>query len=324
MRGDMSSGSTRKPVPNPGSPAGRSIMMSKGPTDDLAHAFGGVLEHDAVTTGAGHPQREAGSMDVWGITVATLRRWYIFVPLIALTAFATVSVGRGVAPEYEATGAAMLVPGPGAVAEEDWVPNPLGSMETANVVIGIVVTGPEARDLIASYGLNREYELSQGSRSALMNVDVRDESPAVAVETATAVLELVADELEARQVAANIPKNGRYRLQVLRPPFIENAVTDGKLRNMAIAGVLGAAASLLITVFFDDLVGLVRRRRRGKAAAAADDEVSGDEAAGEVDAPADEPAIDPARTDPDLAQASPSPGAGGTPVAGDTVVSRGR
>lgn len=231
-------------------------------------------------------------MDVWGITVATLRRWYIFLPLMALTVFVTWSVGRGIAPQYEATGAAMLIPGPGPVTEEDWVPNPLGSMESANVVIGIVVTGPEARNIIAGYGLNPDYELSQGSRSALMDVDVRDASAQRAVETGAAVFELVADELEKRQQAAGIPKNARYRLQVLQPPYIEDAVSDGKLRNMAVTGVLGAALSLVIAVFFDDLVGLARRRRKKP------DEAASDPAEDAPEEPARDPSDETARNDP--------------------------
>ncbi|GAB3022563.1 hypothetical protein GCM10011376_28070 [Nocardioides flavus (ex Wang et al. 2016)] len=208
-------------------------------------------------------------MDVWGITLATLRRWYVFLPLVGLTVVVAMSVGRGMEPEYEVTGAAMLVPGPGSVEEEEsWVPNPLGSMESANVVLGIVVGGPEARSSIEAAGLDPDYELEPGSRSALMDVTVRADSPEVGISTGNAVFDMVADELEERQRVAGLPGYARYRLQVLQPPYVEAAVTDGKLRNMAVIGVLGTALSLVTAVFLDDLVGLARRRRRSTRRAA--------------------------------------------------------
>ncbi|QBX54631.1 hypothetical protein EXE58_03535 [Nocardioides seonyuensis] len=221
-------------------------------------------------------------MDVWGITVAALRRWYVLLPLLVLTVFAALAVGRGMQPEYEAVGVAVYTPGSGLVVTEEDVEirNPYGSLDEANTIIGIVLDGPVARSEIAAMGLDEEYEVSPGSRSAIMQFSVRADSPEVAIRTGAAVFEMAATELRTRQDAANVPKNAQYGIQVLQAPYIEAAVTDGKLRNMAIIVVLGGALSLLIAVFFDDLVGLARRRRErrkvGQVARREDRPASGD------------------------------------------------
>ena len=197
-------------------------------------------------------------MDVWRITVAALRRWYVLLPLLGLTVLLVLGVGRGVKEEFDVTGATMIVPGQ-TLAE---VPNPYGGPADANVAVGIVVNSPEARRQISEQGLIPGYEVSPQSRSNIMNFQVRGDTPQKAVETGIAVFRMAAVELRDRQTAAGIPLGAQYSIDVLQAPSVSAAVTDGKVRNMAVVGVLGAALSLLVAVLFDDIVGLVRRYRR--------------------------------------------------------------
>ena len=196
-------------------------------------------------------------MDVWRITVAALRRWYVLVPLLGLTALMVMAVGRGVEPEYDVTGATMVVPGP-ALPQS---PNPYGAPSDANNAMAIVLNSPETRAVIADKGLIAGYQVSPQSRSTIMNLEVRGASPEQAVETGIAVFQQAATELVDRQTAAGIRPTEQYSLDVLQQPSVSGAVTDGKLRNMAVVGVLGGAISLAIAVLFDDVLGLLRRRR---------------------------------------------------------------
>ena len=85
-----------------------------------------------------------------------------------------------------------------------------------------------------------------------------------------AVFQLAAAELRERQTAAGIRPSQQYNIDILRNPSVTAAVTDGKLRDMAVVAVLGGAISLTLAVFFDDVVGLFMcYRRRRKAAGAA-------------------------------------------------------
>ncbi len=203
-------------------------------------------------------------MDVWRITVAALRRWYVLVPLLGLTALMVFVVGRGVEPEYDVTGATMVVPGPSL---QD-IPNPYGGPSDANNALAIVLNSPETRAEIADQGLVASYQVAPQSRSTIMNFEVRAASPQQAVETGIAVFQKAATELVERQTAAGIRPTQQYSIDVLQTPSVSAAVTDGKLRNMAVVGVLGGAISLALAVFFDDVVGLLRRRSRRRAEAA--------------------------------------------------------
>lgn len=225
-------------------------------------------------------------MDVWRITVAALRRWYVLLPLLGLTALLVMAVGRGVQPEYDVTGATMLVPG----QELQDVPNPYGGTTEANAAVGIVLNSPAVRQQVADMGLVAGYEVSPQSRSTVMNFQVRSDTPGAGVETGVAVFRLAAEELRDRQSAAGIRTGQQYTIDVLQAPSVSAAVTDGKLRNMAVVGVLGGAVSLAIAVFFDDVVGLLKRRRRRRREAEAGSPGPAEDASADSDAaPVDQP-----------------------------------
>lgn len=197
-------------------------------------------------------------MDVWQITVAALRRWYVLLPMLALTVLLALAAGKGVKEEYVATGTLMVVPGrmiPNA-------PNPYGGPDDANNAVAIVLNSPEARRQVAEQGLASDYEVLPQSRSTIMAFTVRSESPSVSVDTGAAVFDLAAEELRDRQAAAGIRTGSQYSVDALQPPSLSEVVTEGKRRNIAVVGVLGAGVSLVVAVFLDDVVGLVRRRRR--------------------------------------------------------------
>jgi hypothetical protein len=197
-------------------------------------------------------------MDVWRITVAAARRWYILLPLLALTALVAVLAGNGVRPEYDIAGTAMVEPGR-VVTDQ---PNPYGEAADANAALGVVLSSADARNQIAAQRLNPNYEVTTVPRSAILNYSVRADTRSSGVATGQALIRIAAAELETRQSAAGVPAAARYSLSVLQPPAVSGTVQTGKLRIMAIIGVLGAGLSLLIAVFFDDLVGIVRRARQ--------------------------------------------------------------
>ena len=198
-------------------------------------------------------------MDVWRITVAALRRWYVLLPLLALSGFAAYLGGSGVQPEYDATGSAMVVPGQTAPPT---IPNPYGNVEDTNTVLGIVLNSPETRSQIAAKGLSPNFEVTSLPRSTITNFSIRADSPEMAIATGDAIFEIASAELQTRQEKAGVPAGERYTLDVLQQPALSAMVTEGKIRNMAIIGVIGAALSLIVAVLFDDIIGLIRRRRK--------------------------------------------------------------
>ena len=202
-------------------------------------------------------------MDVWRITVATLRRWYIFLPLLALTAAAVYVVGQGVQPEYEVSGTALVTPG----RAPSPVPNPLGGEQQASAAMAIVLNSTDVRSRVQDEGLLSGYSVSGQSRTTIMNVNVRGDDADLAVATGRHVMELAAQELADRQSDAGIPAAAQYGLDVLAAPALVGVEYDGKMQVQAVTGLLGASVALLVSVLFDDIVGLFRRRRARRAAA---------------------------------------------------------
>ncbi|UFU02385.1 hypothetical protein LQF12_12900 [Ruania suaedae] len=205
-------------------------------------------------------------MDVWRITVAALRRWYILLPLLALTGYATVTVGDSVRPQYEVTATGILVPG---IVESE-IANPYGGLEDTATVLAIVLDNPASRAHIESLGLNSQYVVDPRSRTTIVDFSVVGETPQMGLATGKAVLDLASEELAQRQGAVGIPADAQVGVQILQAPSVTAVVADGKMRNMAIVAMLGAAVSVLIAILFDDMVGLIRRgigRRRERRAA---------------------------------------------------------
>lgn len=198
-------------------------------------------------------------MDVWRLTVAALRRWYILLPLLALTGFGALQAGEGIQPTYEVTATAMMVPGSGGVEVE--VANPYGGLDNASQVVAIVLNSNEARAEIQAQGLNPDYQVNAASRSNILNFNVTDPTPAGGIATLDAVLAAAAAELATRQGEAGLPAAAQYGIDTIAAPAVSTVVTEGKTRIMAAVAVIGAALSFLVAVLFDDLVGLIKRAR---------------------------------------------------------------
>lgn len=198
-------------------------------------------------------------MDVWAITVAVLRRWYVFLPLLTLTVIAALWVGSRATEQSVATATVVLVPG----SESSDVENPYGGIGETAQVLEIVLGSRVAHEALEEKGLSSDYLVDTRSQSRILDLSVTAATPEISLATAKEVLAMAREELSARQEEVGIPEAARVGVEVLRAPAVTDVVADGKLRNMAVVGILGGAASLVVAVLFDDLVGLVVRRRRG-------------------------------------------------------------
>ncbi|RIQ25261.1 hypothetical protein DY240_11250 [Jiangella rhizosphaerae] len=186
-----------------------------------------------------------------------MRRWYVLLPLLALTGVLALQAGDRVAPEYEGQAGAMITP----ERVQGEVANPYGSITNANEALGIVLNSVDSRRTIVEQGLSASYEIGVASRSTILQVSVRADSPEVAVATGQAVLDLAAQELATRQTEAGLPPEAQYTLAILDPPAVTAIVNTGSVRVQAVVGILGAGLSLLVAVLFDDIVGLWKRAR---------------------------------------------------------------
>ncbi|NED99604.1 hypothetical protein [Phytoactinopolyspora halotolerans] len=196
-------------------------------------------------------------MDVWRITIAALRRWYVLFPLLALTGFAVMAAEGQAAPEYEGRASVMLSPSRGFPE----APNPYSSINGAQEALPLVLNATETRRQIASDGLTASYEVAAPPRSTIIHITTRGETPGATEEVGQAVIDKAAQELSTRQDEAEVPESEQYTLEVLETPTVIATVETSQVRVQAVVGVLGAGLSILVAVVFDDIIGLYRRSR---------------------------------------------------------------
>lgn len=233
-------------------------------------------------------------MDVWRITLAALRRWYILLPILALTGVVALRAGDSVDPEYEAVSTFMFVDGSfeGIDPEAPLKPNPLGNPEGAATVAGVILNGVETRTLIFDTYGGATYEAAGQSRSSIFSISTRARTPENAIQAGEALIARAQQDLAKRQTDAGVPETAQIVIQVLEPPAVVSVAQNGKTRIQAVVGVLGAAIGLLAAVLFDDIMGLFRRNRaakgrRGKASVKVRRRLSADSAGQRSTADAD-------------------------------------
>lgn len=199
-------------------------------------------------------------MDVWNLTRAALRRWYVLLPALLVTALLTSSAGSSIAPEYETTGAALLVP----PAVGGGPANPY-TASSGPEVLRTIVSGSAVRSRLAAQGLDPGYDLSVTSRTPIFTITVRSDGQQRALGTGAAVIEALRQELTRAQAGFGVPPAAMASVQVIDAPDTAAEVGNGAIRIKAVVGLLGVVGSLALAITFDDLLLLVRRRRHAFA-----------------------------------------------------------
>jgi hypothetical protein len=229
-------------------------------------------------------------VDVWGITLATLRRWYVLLPVLALSVLMALAAGHSASPEYEATGTALLTPARSTAP----IANPFVNAEGANNALVIILNGPETRAKLDKRGVDATVTVVATSRTPIFTVRSDASSEPGAIAAVDAVIEIASDELKTRQLSAGVKPEFLIGLQTLAKPSITAIDNNTAIRVQAVILVLGTVLGIVLAVFFDDMVGLLRRRRARRRAARATADASPADAKpdaepvdGQSDAPAD-------------------------------------
>ncbi|MEO1061367.1 MAG: hypothetical protein AAFZ07_08105, partial [Actinomycetota bacterium] len=159
-------------------------------------------------------------MDLWSLVQVMFRRWWVVVPLLALTAWCTVALTDEIPAEYEVSGAVLLV-GParpeGVIVDEGAQDNRLlqlsGSLGTVSQALGFTLDSERVRSDFADQGLLASYELGTDSRSPIMQFIVGGEDPDLAVATMDALMMFVEDELNRTQDELGTPLEDRIEVR---------------------------------------------------------------------------------------------------------------
>ena len=152
-------------------------------------------------------------MDLFTTIRILLRRWFVVVPALLVTAGAAYYAMQAVAPAYEATGAVVLLGPATAGAPVAGEPNPApvnpylefgGALETTGEIVSRTLMSEATVSKLAKKGATAAYEVGTGSEggSPIINLIATDADEQMARKTVNVLITEVSTELERRQAAA--------------------------------------------------------------------------------------------------------------------------
>lgn len=206
-------------------------------------------------------------MDIWTVLKACARRWYVFVPVLALTMGFAYAQMKAAPPAYLATSTATvtgpaLVPGqlPGEVIEVNPFETLGGSLtQTTKVLVALMDSTPK-RDAFVAEGVTADYEVTQDE--SVVYFDVSGDDPDEVVASATRLVELLDVEIAGLQGRALQAPESRIRAIAVSLPQTAEEDPIAGIRVFAVVGALGLILSVAAALVTDAVL-QGRRRRAG-------------------------------------------------------------
>lgn len=204
------------------------------------------------------------AMDAFRVLV---RRWYIVLAGLVLTAITGAAALFVVPTEYQASGQVMLLLPPIA-SGVDTPSNPYLNLPpeltiTASIIAGSVTTKDMQEEMVDS-GFPSEYSvaLNPGSGPTLL-ITTTDSDPGAAERTRDEVIDRLRAELERIQSEVDVPERQLITARTDSVGLGAEVLPGSKVRALAVIGALGVVLTLLVTFAVDRMLkGRDRRRRR--------------------------------------------------------------
>ncbi len=214
-------------------------------------------------------------MDLLGLIMILIRRWYIFLLVVAITVGGLAYVYPLLKPDYQATGTLLLAPPNSQTqliqSQPTQIPvNPLltsstGMLGVAATVASLGETQAERQLLASNYGLT--YTIVVDGHAPLITVQGAAQSQDAVVNGVGALLAYLRDQLNGLQQSLGAPPNQLVTSKVLYAP--QTAVVSNSSRNKAalILAVVGFLVACSLTFIFDGILVSLRFRRFMRAPA---------------------------------------------------------
>jgi hypothetical protein len=225
---------------------------------------------------------ERETVDLWDLTRLLLRRWYFAVPMLVATVAVVFLAAQSVSPDYKAMGYMQMIPAPstGKAEEPNAKPRPqnpwldLGYSALGNAV-SLTVTDPTALEKLAAQGYSDSVVVLLNERTPLFEIEVVGDSKEQASSTVQKVIELLQEDIAAKQAQYGAQKQDTISTLVINDG--STPVQDGGTRKrvLIVAGGLGVLLTTACTIALDYWL-----RRRARLKDDADGKSSGGKAAG--------------------------------------------
>lgn len=198
------------------------------------------------------------------------RRWYIVVPLLVLTAVASLYMLKKTPASYVATGDTLLLPPNPPLTDAAKASNPyiayFPSLSTVGEVVSSVMDGPTVSQQLKAEGAGK-YTIGLSTAvqdSPIVTVGATASSPEQATRSVELVMASFDAHLAAQQASVGAQHSSYVYAQNLTPP---NPVKETKSRNRVLAAVLGLGLVFSFGMaFFAESLAVNWRSRRSRTA----------------------------------------------------------
>jgi O-antigen/teichoic acid export membrane protein len=226
--------------------------------------------------------RGALNVDLWSSIGVMVRRWKVTVPLLVLTAVASIAIGGMISPDYQASTTLLLVgpgsnaagaatevasgetttttvapppPPPGAPttattvdpSADDQTPNPLLSLNSSLISTARAslesINDDGVRRELREDGLSTTYEVTVAVRDPIMQIVVSGTSGDQVTDTLAALQSTLVADLQARQDQAGATERSRIQVQTLAETNQPNAIYESRRRAQLVIVALGLVLS---------------------------------------------------------------------------------
>src|SRR5690606_26960526 len=184
-------------------------------------------------------------VDLWDLFRVLFRRWYLTVPLLVLVAGVGYYSAKGIEPTYTASAGGVFLEPVVLLPVEQRAPNPwaqAGVATTAAAVVGSVVD-PVTKEQVVAEGYSGDYSVQLASRSVLFSIYAPAASHEAAIATLDHVIELMKEDLRAKQSAYGVPENQQINIQLASGTSIVST-REGVSRVLLGLGGLGAVLTV--------------------------------------------------------------------------------
>lgn len=196
-------------------------------------------------------------MDFWELLKVMARRWYVVVPIIAVTAALAVSMPSRVDPSYRANGTVIIVEPAGSAADL----NPFASagLATNAEALAIVASTPASIAQVTEAGLSTLYTVE--SEGSVLQVEAEGDSPGQAADTVRFVEQLLSNQLSQQQASVGAPAESFLTVVPLVDDVAPTAIYDDQRRMRILVVAVGVLVAVLATLATEGLVRMSRARR---------------------------------------------------------------
>ncbi|MFI2753389.1 hypothetical protein ACGIF2_08140 [Cellulomonas sp. P22] len=201
-------------------------------------------------------------MEITALVAALLRRWYVVVLGLLVTAGLGFAAFTAAPPTYSAAGSVLLLPPSAAVTPGSNQLLQLGGLEQPASLVVAYVAGDDVRELFAEEYPDATYDvvLDPLSRGPLIMMTVEAPTADRVMEALDGALATVPSALVSLQDQVAAPPASRFLSMPLAVDNEPTTVTKATLRALIAAVGVGLALTLVGAVGLDSL--MLRRQRR--------------------------------------------------------------